>query len=520
MGAGGGGRYVVGVRGSRGTAAALCIVVVASVVAFATTTRDAGAAGAPAWLPRVQNFSHLTDARATALADEALRGLGFAPGAWDGPRPEDRVFVGDAYVAWIDETGFFGKLNGLWWLAPTTSGDRSFTMRGADGRPINQLIVGEAGDGAWPKGYRGAEHIEMPNNTPQLDDNQGCAQAGRWCSQFSLDEAGRYTQPGIPWWNLCDPGALGYLEHQEPVEVQATASTLRLVYEARLVKRAGGHWPWSTTTHCHDDWLFPDGERRPVYLRVGYELHADLPQVDRLMQVRNPEGNPDFAGPFSFIGGFVITTWPNPMPEKQLNAFVRPELTDFGDPYLNRPVVAGVWNTGWSDPIGKDIAFGWLRQPFTLSAVPGAANGRSLRLSLLGPSDNLDAGLCLCQSHGGLEMGGGLLHTAPAEDAALPLAGGALSIEAKRRLETAPATVIPDVPPWTGNQVPTTTTTSMTTTSMATSTTTSTTNTPSSTTTSSAAPAPPGGAAAGAPSGAAAPAAAAVPVVARVAFTG
>ncbi len=459
----------------------------------------------------MQNFSHLTDARATALADEALRGLGFAPGAWDGPRLEDRVFVGDAYVAWIDETGFAGKLNGLWWLSPTTSGDRSFTMRAADGRPINQLIVGEAGDGAWPKGYRGAEHIEMPNNTPQPDDNQGCAQAGRWCSQFSLDEAGHYTQPGIPWWKLCDPGAVGYLQHQEPIEVQATGSTLRLVYESRLVKRAGGHWPWSETTHCHDDWLFPDGVRRPVFLRVGYELHADVAQVDRLMQVRNPEGNPDFAGPFSFIGGFVLTTWPDPLPEKQLNAFVRPEVGDVGDPYLNRPLLAGAWNTGWSAPIGKDIAFGWMRHPFTLSATPGAANGRSLRLSLLGPSDNLDSGLCLCESHGGVEMGGGLLHTKPAEDAALPLAGGALSIEAKRRLETAPATVIPDVAPWLGNQAPTTTTsTSTTTTSTSTTSSTST----SSTSTSTTAPT------ITSPSAAAPPAAAATPVAAGAAFAG
>lgn len=495
-------------RGLRGLTAALVVVLALPVLAVAAVSEGAVAEPAP-WLPRVQNFSDLSEARATSLADEALRGLGFAPGAVDGPQPEDRVFVGDAYVAWIDETGFFGKLNGLWWLSPTTSGDRSFTLRAADGRPINQLAVGERGDGAWPKGYRGAEHIEMPNNTPQPDDNPGCALAGHWCSQFSLDEAGQYTQPGIFWWKLCDPGAQGYLQHQDPIEVTATATTLRIVYEARLVKRAGGHFPWAATTHCHDDWLFPDGVRRPVYLRVGYELHADAPQVDRLMQVRNPAGNPDFAGPFSFIGGFVVTTWPKPMPQKQVNAFVRPELGGVDDPYLHRQLEAATWNAGWSAPIGKDIAFGWMRQPFVSSAEAGEANGRSLRLSHIGPSDNLDTGLCLCESHGGVEMGGGLLHSSPAEDAALPLAGGGLSIEAKRRLETAPATVIPDVAPWEGNQAPTTTTSSPAPTSTSTSTT--------STTTSNTTPLGEAGARDGA---AAPPASAAAPVVATAAFAG
>jgi len=442
------------------------IVVCALVLATFPTIRERSAsAAAPAAappsvpIPVLTNLSDLTDGRATELASEALLGLGFAAGAPDGPQARDRIFVGNTYVAWLDETGFYGKLNGLWWLATTTSGDRSFTMRDSDGRPINQFVVGENGDGAWPRGYRGAEHIEMPNNTPQPDDDPSCAAAGRWCSQFSLDEAGAYTYPGIPWWKVCDPGGLGYLDHIDPIEVTATASSLRVVYEGRLVKRAGGRFPWTYTEGCQEDELFPDGVRRPVYLRVGYELFADAPHVDRLMQVRNPVGNPAFEGPFSFIGGFVITTWPNPMPAKGLNAYIRPEAADIPDPYLNRTLSADSWNAGWSTPVGKDIAFGWTRHPFTLSDQPAAENGHALRLSLLGPSDNLDSGLCLCESHGGLEIGGGLLHSKPAEDAALPIAGGTMSIEARRRLETPVATTIPDVTPWTG---PSTTTTAST----------------------------------------------------------
>ena len=52
----------------------------------------------------------------------------------------------------------------------------------------------------------------------------------------------------------------------------------------------------------------------------------------------------------------------------------------------------------------------------------------------MGPSDNADTGFCLCAAHGGIEMGGGLLHAG----ASLPIGSGGLTIEAKRRLTIAP----------------------------------------------------------------------------------
>jgi hypothetical protein len=331
-------------------------------------------------------------------------------------------------------------------------------MRDVDGRPINQLVVGERGDGSWPSGYRGAEHIEMPNNTPQPDDDTRCANTNQYCAQYSLDEAGAYTRAGIPWWKACDPGALGYLDHIEPIEVTQTPTSLRIIYEGRLVKRAtalfpliraDGTFPWTNPTGCHEDWLFPDGVRRPVYLRVGCELHANAPKVDRLMQVRNPDGNPSFSGPFSFIGGYVITKWLKPMPAKAIDAFFYPELDDVETADGSHTFHAGTWNALYTDQIVfSDIVFGWLNQPFRLSAEADGRNGRTLRLSNIGPSDNGDTGFCLCVNHGGIEMGGGLLHSAPVQDAALPIAGGKLSIEARRRLETEAPTVIRDTPPW------------------------------------------------------------------------
>lgn len=410
------------------------------------TSPGQAAALVPSDLPQVRNRSSLTDARATELAAAALAGLGFAPGDATGPQAGDRVVVTDDFVAWIDETGFYGKLNGLWWLSPTVSGDRWFTLTDAGSRPVNQLVVGEAGDGAWPKGYRGGEHIEMPNNVPEANDGPGCATPNSWCSQFSLDEAPAITRPGLPWWSACGAGTLGWADHVNPIEVTETPTSVRLVYEARLVKMADGGGPPYDPTHCHEDWLFPDGVRRPVYLRVGYELHTDGPAVDRLMQVRNPAGNPDFAGPFSFIGGFVLTRWPSPYPGKELNTRVRPETNDVWAASVSRTLVGGQWNEGFPSVAGPDVVFGWLGQPISLGTVGAFERGRALRLSHLGPKDNLDTGICLCVKHGAIEMGGGLLHSAPATDAALPIAGGTSSIEARRRLETGPASVIADPP--------------------------------------------------------------------------
>ena len=65
-------------------------------------------------------------------------------------------------------------------------------------RPVNALIVGERGRGRWPSGYKGAEHIEFPNNVPEDDDDPSCARDGSFCAQYSLAEAPHYTNSGHP----------------------------------------------------------------------------------------------------------------------------------------------------------------------------------------------------------------------------------------------------------------------------------------------------------------------------------
>ena len=77
-----------------------------------------------------------------------------------------------------------------------------------------------------------------------------------------------------------------------------------------------------------------------------------------------------------------------------------------------------------------DMVLAWLDQPFTFSAFPDNVPGQTATLSHVGESDNADVGVCLCTVHGAVEMGGGLLHGGTS----LPLTGGELSIEARRRL--------------------------------------------------------------------------------------
>lgn len=55
------------------------------------------------------------------------------------------------------------------------------------GRPVNSLVVGEFGDGVWPKGYQGAEHAETPNYMPTEGDDEDCGNKG-FCAQYAHRE--------------------------------------------------------------------------------------------------------------------------------------------------------------------------------------------------------------------------------------------------------------------------------------------------------------------------------------------
>jgi hypothetical protein len=392
------------------------------------TGGDAGTGGVPAPdLPEIHNLSGSPDGHVAGLVREAIDGLGFPGGSDQGPVAADRFFVGRYYVAWIDQTGFYGKMNGLWRLNAATGEDLDFVVRDG-GRPVNFFIVGEMGDGAWAPGYRGSEHVEFPSRTPEPNDDPGCADRD-WCNQYGFGEAAPITDPDIPWWSSCNAGSPAFTDLFLPVIDEAIDGGIKLVYEGPFTKQADGDGN-RDGDNCHADWLFPDGERRRVYMRLGYELFGDRNYFDRTMQLINPDGNPEFDGPMSLIGGFVLTRWPDPHPLKRFNLFLRPEHDDVRDSMHDITLDAGEWNSHDYEATTRDEVYGWLDQPFSMSASDNYLAGRSATLSHEGPSDNEDVGICLCYVHGAIEMGGGLIHGG----ISLPIDGGGSTIEARRRL--------------------------------------------------------------------------------------
>jgi len=338
--------------------------------------------------------------------------------------------VGRYYIAWIDETGFYGKMNGLWRLNGSEGNELDFSLTEPDGRPINFLIPGENGLGQWPGGYPGAEHIEFPNRTPEENDSPSCAD-GDWCNQYGHNEAPDFDDPDIPWWSSCNEGAPAWTDVFAPISVDETEDGLTVWYEGPLVKVADGDGTYDGDA-CNEDYLFADGVRRRVFLQVGYQLYAQSDHVDRLMRIRNPAENPAFDGAMSLIGGFVVTSWPTPHRFKRLDDYLRPELNDINDPRDGTLLAAGVWTSHYHRILTlSDEVFAWLDQPISLSASDEFLAGRSATLSHVGESDNADVGICFCRVHGGLELGGGLIHGG----VSLPLDSGESSVIARRRLQ-------------------------------------------------------------------------------------
>lgn len=358
-----------------------------------------------AGLPRIYDFSGAATGEVDTLIRRALDGLGLDDQS--GPSSTDRIFVNRWYIAWIDETGFYGKMNGLWAL----NGDvDQLEFELLDGqRPVNAFVVGEFGRGEWPGGYKGSEHIEFPNATPEPDDDPNCAEGGSFCAQYSLNEALEYTDEDIGTWRACNPGIPSFSEHFSPIEVSVRPDGIRLMYEGPLTKE-GDFGGSSTGVNCHTDFLFPDGIRRRVYARVGYDLSADAQHIDRLIQIRNPQGNPEFDGPFSFIGGFVMSRFPSPHPLKRLHHFTRPKDRAVNVQWNGRRIdlQADAWTAMPTDLPAQDVVLGWANQPVSLSSSPAFAAGKALSISNHGPNENGDTGFCLCVVHGGIEMGGGL----------------------------------------------------------------------------------------------------------------
>lgn len=396
-----------------------------------------GAVAPDSSLPRIHDASGASPSRVRALVRAALAGLGFV--GPEAPNQGDLVFVGRHYLAWIDETGFYGKMNGLWSLNGRAGDDLDFVLKDPDGRPVNAFIPGDDGEGRFAGGYKGAEHVEFPSRVPEPNDDPACAKRD-WCNQYGLNEAPPITHGAIPWWSACNAGTPSFSTRFAPVVSQPLAGGgLKLVYEGPLVKEADGDGDYDGDA-CHADYLFPDGVRRRVNLRVGYELFADRDYFDRTQQLENPPGNPSLAGDMSLIGGFVMTSWPQPHYLKRLHRFWRPEVSPIEVDHGGLVALPGAAWTQLSTrpPPPRDVIVAWAKQPFSMSVSDAFAAGRSATIAHVGPSDNEDVGGCLCVVHGAIELGGGLLHAG----VSLPIAGSTRTIEARRRLTIPTAQVV------------------------------------------------------------------------------
>lgn len=105
------------------------------------------------------------------------------------------------------------------------------------GRPVNALVVAEFGDGLWPGGYKGAEHIEVPNRMPDDDDDSACGNSDSFCSQYSHLEAPAYNDATIPTWMACNADLPSWTTHNEAISVEYDGSkvTLWYVYSQRVL---------------------------------------------------------------------------------------------------------------------------------------------------------------------------------------------------------------------------------------------------------------------------------------------
>ncbi|MFY1832279.1 hypothetical protein ACN47A_40660 [Myxococcus fulvus] len=101
--------------------------------------------------PQVRNFTGSSLAHVQTLVRRALEGLGFGTyhptqGALrrDGPNAGDLVFVGRHDMAWMDQTGFYGKMNALWLLNGAEGDALAFVHeQPTTRRPVSFLGVAE-----------------------------------------------------------------------------------------------------------------------------------------------------------------------------------------------------------------------------------------------------------------------------------------------------------------------------------------------------------------------------------------
>ncbi|MDO5977901.1 T9SS type A sorting domain-containing protein [Flavivirga spongiicola] len=426
--------------------------------------------------PPITNQSESSIGHVTSLITEAINGLGFDNDnghEYDEPNKRDLIFVGKYYIAWIDQTGFYGKLNGLWLLNGLDGDSLDFVQKEGT-RPYNFLAIGEKGDGDWPIGYAGAEHYEIPSSLNEGNDI--CLKDA--CNWYSIDEANAGSDPDFEWWSECATvNRQPWGQYNAPIEELVSGDTLMTVKSKALVKKLGDPDGVYDQDWCNTNMLFLDGIRRPVYLLMGYKFYSDKPYFDRTYQYYNEVGNPDFGFPqmghWSIIHGIAITKYANDFTSKiNLADYIYPNETFYEkgrDEHVDvkyrikdQIYLPKKWryinpDLDLTGATSGDDEFAWARQSYTLSSNASFDVGKSIHMSHIGdlfhtvlPDINGATGHCICTQLGCLEIGGGMLPfgTIGQEGGGGitgSIAGGKYSVEGVKRIGFPQGTSMKDI---------------------------------------------------------------------------
>lgn len=402
-------------------------------------------------VPRVFMGVSASSSHVAGLMRRAISGLGMND-AWK-PNKNDLFFIGKHYLVWIDQTGFVGKMNGLWQLNGLSGTRLDFVFLDGE-RPVNVFIPGEFGDGKWREGYAGSEHYELPNVYKSDGSGELCGKNHfDGCSQYAHME-GQKLGPGKSneGWKSCNDYR-GFPDKQYTPTKTDLSNGVELLYADKLVRVADFEGP-ADGNDCNEDWIFSDGKKRPVYMQTGYKLYKDQPYFDRIYGIYNPKGNPEFTSEvYGVILGNIITRWPNPHPKKQIANFWKLDGPATGDTNVcwdggecpgspahveigrNKFKAVGLGKRAGPD----DVVLGWSGSGVTLSQYGESVGGYAFHHDVLGNQGHEDVGACLCAVHGGIEMGGGIFHgpKSNSKSPMFPIASGKTK-KVERRFSMAP----------------------------------------------------------------------------------
>ncbi len=382
-------------------------------------------------LPKILNESSAKTKHVELLIKEAIKGLGFDDSTLDGPNIDDLVYINDYYIAWIDQTGFYGKMNGLWILNREKGGKLNFVPESIEkGRVVNFLTVAEEGNGNWPGSYMGAEHYEIPGYVKENDDNSTPVEKGisNW---YTVNEASLNKGTGglghIPWWTCCSGvknNKQSFGQINPPSEFDFKENQLKIRYMAPITKGVDADGLYDGD-RCQANMLFFNNIRYPLYLKLSYIFYKDKPYFERTYQIFNPEGNTTLPVNtyMALIHGILITNKSYKIPWKgkmfsyiksnsKINIFNK--TNEYEDPKMN----------SWAKlDIGTDLdLIGGTASPnasFYISDNKSLDVGHSFFYTLFGEKTSVSEGqlykhdgnisYCKCVVHGDWEFGGGLL---------------------------------------------------------------------------------------------------------------